>query len=153
MQQTPDFSIRYIKPKDRVELLLKVKKVIRKYTERVDDYQLNQLVDKGLENKDFAVIMLVNAEDVPKGYVFCTVSELYFTPIKVACCLSIWVDEDCRKYSLDMIKAFESWAKYKQADKTMFSTFAGVSPEGLGKVFTRQGYEIQEVQYWKDVDK
>lgn len=153
MQQTQDFKIRYVHPKDRGELVPRIKKVISKFTTEIDEDRINTLIDKALENKNFAGIVLVNPEDQPKGYIFCTLSELYFTPVSVALCLSIWVDEDCRRHSLDMLKAFEAWAKYKQADKVMFSTFEDVSPKGLDRVFTRFGYKVQEVQYWKDVDK
>jgi len=150
LQQTQDFNIRYVKEKDRQYLIPKIKNVIGKFTQDIHEETINTLIDKALENKDFSGIVLVDPEDTPRGYVFCTITELYFSPVKVSCCLSLWVDEDCRTHSLDMIRAFESWSKYKQANKMMFSTFKGVSPKGLDKVFTRFGYEVQEVQYWKD---
>lgn len=151
MQQIQDFKIRYLQEKDIPAVFEMSKKVVAKFTKDVDEDKVLASIYNGLENKDFSLIVLVDPEDTVKGYVFCSISEIYFATTKIACCLSIWVEEDSRKHSKDMMKAFESWAKYKQADQLMFSTFEGVSPKGLGSVYKRFGCSIQEVQYWKDL--
>ena len=152
MPQIQDFKIRYAIPEDKTILLPIIKKVINKVTDKTDYELIERLFNKGLENDEYSLLVLVNQQNIPKGYVFCTVTNLYFSYITVACCLSIWVEEDSRQHSKDMIKAFEAWSKYKGADKMMLATFDKVSPEKLGKVYSRLGYSTQEVQYWKDVE-
>jgi len=112
--------------------------------------RIKELFDSALDNEEFTGIILVDPNDIPKGYIFAFVNDLYFHPVKVGTCLSIWVEEDCRGHSLDMIRAFEAWCRYKDVDSMVISEFAGLTPKNTERMFKRLGYRLQEKQYWKE---
>lgn len=153
LPQTQGFKIRYVKETDFPVILQMVGKVVSKVypDEQVSKTKIQELFDKALENEIFTGIVLVDPEDTPRGYIFACVTELYFHPRKVATCLSIWVDEECRGHSLDMLRAFDSWAKYKMVDSVVISSFAKLTPEGSEKILSWFGFELKEKQYWKDL--
>lgn len=153
MQRTQGFKIRYVKETDFPVILQMVKKVISKiYPEdEVSVEKIRDLFDKSLEQEAFTCIVLVDPEDTPKGYILSCISEVYFHTRKVATCLSIWVDEEHRAHSLDMLKAFRTWGKYKNADSLVISEFHNLSPKGTEKVFKILGFTLKEKQFWKDL--
>ena len=65
--------------------------------------------------------------------------------------MSIYVEEEYRKYGLEMIKSFEAWGRYKGAKTLTISTFTNLSPKGLGSVYKRQGFIEKEVVHWKEL--
>ena len=153
MQETQDFKIRYTQEKDFPFILQMVNKVVSHLfpDKPPNPLKIRELFDKGLENEDFTCIVLVDPEDTPKGYVFACITELYFYPRTIGTCLSIWVEEDCRAHSLDMLRAFDKWGKYKGFDTLVLSEFENLSPKGSGKVLSRLGFKLKEKQYWKDL--
>ena len=119
--------------------------------DQVPEEKIKELFNKAIENDGHTGIILVNQEDKAKGYIFASLNELYFHKNNIAICLSIWVDEDCRGHSLDMVRALESWARYKGADHLLLSMFEGLTPKGADKIFNRFGFKLKEKQYWKDL--
>lgn len=152
-QRIQDFKIRYARETDFTSVFNMVSKVIPKLypTQPVSEEKIQDLFDKGLDNEVFTCIVLVDTEDKPRGYVFACINELYFHPIQVATCLSIWVDEDCRGHSLDMIRAFERWAAWRGANSLVLSEFDNLTPKNTGKILSWFGYTLKEKQYWKDI--
>lgn len=153
MPRTQGFKIRYVKETDFPVILQMVTKVIAKVfpEDKVSVDKVRDLFDKGLENEAFTCIVLVDPEDTPKGYILACISDLYFHSRKTATCLSIWIDEEHRNHSLDMLRAFSSWGKYKGAELLVISEFNNLSPKGTGKVFQVFGFNLVEKQYWKDL--
>ena len=153
LPQTQDFNIRYVQEKDYPYVFEMIKRVITKAfpNKEINEDKINNLFDKALDNDEFTGIILVDSEDIPKGYILGLTYELYFDPEKVATCLSIWVEEDCRGHSLDMVRAFQAWAKYKGATTAIMSEYEGLSPKGLKKMFSMFDFKLKENQYWKEL--
>ena len=153
MPETQDFNIRYAREEDFSGILTMVYKIIPKLypNQLLSEMKVRNLFDKAMENDQFTCIVLVDPEDKPRGYVFACLSELYFHPIQMATCLSIWVDEDCRGHSLDLIRAFDKWARYKGVDTCVISEFDTLTPKGTSKILSWFGYTLKEKQYWKDL--
>lgn len=152
LQRIQDFKIRYAKETDLVHILRMAKEQIDAILPgSFESSVITGVFETALQNKEFTCIVLVNKEDTPKGLVFACISPLYFSKKIVATCMNIWVDKDVRNQSLDMLKAFEAWAKYKQADILSISSMINLSSEKLGKVFERKGFHKQETIYWKDL--
>lgn len=153
MHRTQDFNIRYLKPKDYSYIV----EISRKLVDTVlsgkpfNESKIRQMFDNALENEKFAGIVLVNSDDIAKGFILGSIDEPYFHDMKIAVCLTIWVDPEARAHSLDMIRAFEAWAKYKNAEKVVLSAFTGLSPSNFNKVLSRFNYKPQETVHWKDI--
>lgn len=152
MEQTQDISIRYIKEEDYNDLIelikIPVKAVLPKEEFELD--KINALIKLALSNEEFTGIVLVIKGRV-KGFILGYITEHYFHSKKIAYCMAIFVDETCRKYGYEMVKAFEAWGKYRQAQTLSISTFTNLSPKSLGKLYKRLGYSEKEVVHWKDV--
>ena len=153
MQRTQDFKIRYAQEKDFPYIFQMVNKVVSHLfpEDLPTEERIRDLFDKGLENTNFTCIVLVDPEDIPKGYVFACVHELYFHTKTLGVCLSIWVEEDCRAHSMDMLRAFDKWGKYKGVNTLVLSEFENLTPKGSSKVLSWFGFELKEKQYWKDL--
>lgn len=153
MQQIQDFNIRYLKDKDYPYIVEIASKLVNSVLpgKAFNEDKIRQMFDHALLNEKFAGIVLVNSEDSPKGFILGSIDEFYFDDTKAAVCLTIWVEPDCRGHSLDMIRAFEAWAKFKKADKVVLSSFTTLSPKNFTKVLTRFEYTPQETVYWKDI--
>lgn len=152
MQQIQDFSIRYSKPEDYEPIVFMASKFVKKIfpEEKVDFAKIRNLFSKSLENNTISCLVLVDKLDEPKGFILASISELYFHPKVVASCLAIWVEEEYRGHSKKLIKAFEKWAKYKNADFVSISAYEGVSPVKLDRLYQAYGYRLIEKMYWKD---
>lgn len=152
-QEIQDFKIRYGKPSDFEAILSKVTTVIgHLYPEdQVDKDKIRVLFDKSMENTEFSLIVLVDKEDKLRGYIFACLAPLYFHSKIVATCMSVWVDNDCRGHSLDMLRAFESWGRYRGADTLSISEFENLTPHGTSKVLSYFGYNLKEKTYWKEL--
>ena len=153
MLETPDFKIRYVISEDYHSVMTMASKFVKMaYPEEpVDTYRLTLLFNNALENEDFSGLILISPEGIPKGFILCSISELYFHPKSVASCLAIWVEEDSRSQSLDLIRAYEKWAVYRQAKMITLSTYEGLSPKNLGKIYSKLGYSLSEQMYGKDL--
>ena len=152
MDRTQDISIRYIKEED-YEDILRLSRVPVQVTvpnKPFEEDRIEILFKEALKNDNATGISLVIDGKV-KGYIFGYITPHYFHSSVMAYCLSIYVEEEYRKYGLDMLKAFEAWGKYKKADKLSISTFTNLSPRNLGKLYKRLGYSEKEVIYWKDI--
>lgn len=153
MPQTQGFKIRYVKEKDYSYIVKASKKVINTIlpNKPFNEDKIKNLFVLSQSNETHTGIILVDPEDNPKGFIFAAIDELYFHETTLAICLSIWVEPDCRGHGLDMIRAFEKWAKYKKVEKVILSNFTNLSPKNFNKVLTRLKYKPQELVYWKGI--
>lgn len=152
MDQTQDISIRYLKEED-YEDIVRLSRVSVKATvpdREFEEDRIEALFKEALKNDKATGISLVINGKV-RGYVFGYLTPYYFHSSVMAYCMSIYVEDEYRKYGKDMLKAFEAWGKYKKADVLSISTFTNLSPENLGKLYNRLGYTQKEVVYWKDM--
>lgn len=152
MDQTQDISIRYFKVED-YEDIVRLSRVSVKATvpdREFEEDRIEALFKEALKNDKATGISLVINGKV-RGYVFGYLTPYYFHSSVMAYCMSIYVEDEYRKYGKDMLKAFEAWGKYKKADVLSISTFTNLSPENLGKLYNRLGYTQKEVVYWKDM--
>lgn len=152
-QQTQDFNIRYVQEKDYPYILQaseKIVEIVLPGTE-FDEEKIKNIFSVALLNQTHAGIILADSEDKPRGFILVAVDELYFHPTLVAVCLSIWVEPECRGHSLDMLRALETWARYKKAEKVVLSSFINLSPKAFNKVLSRFNYKPQELVHWKDL--
>lgn len=145
-------SIRYFKAED-YEDILRLSRVSVKATvpdREFEEDRIEALFKEALKNdKATGISLLINGK--VRGYVFGYLTPYYFHSSIMAYCMSIYVEDEYRKYGKDMLKAFEAWGKYKKADVLSISTFTNLSPENLGKLYNRLGYTQKEVVYWKDI--
>lgn len=152
MDRTQDISIRYFKVED-YEDIVRLSRVSVKATvpdREFEEDRIEALFKEALKNDKATGISLVINGKV-RGYVFGYLTPYYFHSSVMAYCMSIYVEDEYRKYGKDMLKAFEAWGKYKKADVLSISTFTNLSPENLGKLYNRLGYTQKEVVYWKDM--
>jgi hypothetical protein len=149
---TQDISIRYFKLEDYPDIVRLSKICISKVipNEEFEEDKIEGLFKLALTNVDFTGISLVIDGKV-RGYILGYTSSHYFHSKKMAYCMSIYVEEEYRKYGLEMIKSFEAWGRYKGAKTLTISTFTNLSPKGLGSVYKRQGFIEKEVVYWKEL--
>ena len=152
MDQTQDISIRYLKAED-YEDIVRLSRIAVKATvtdREFEEDRIEALLKEALKNdKATGISLLINGK--VRGYVFGYLTPYYFHSSVMAYCMSIYVEDEYRKYGKDMLKAFEAWGKYKKADVLSISTFTNLSPENLGKLYNRLGYTQKEVVYWKDI--
>ena len=150
--QTQDISIRYIKEEDYPDILRLSKICISKVlpNEVFEEDKVKGLFNLALTNEDFTSIVLVISGKV-RGYILGYLAPHYFHSKKMAYCMSIYVEEEYRKYGLEMIKSFEAWGRYKGAKTLSISTFTNLSPKGLGLVYKKQGFTEKEVIHWKEL--
>lgn len=153
MHRTQDFNIRYVKEKDYPYVVEASKRVIETVLpgKPFNENKIKDLFTLSQLNQTHAGIILADPEDNPKGFILAGIDEFYFHDTKVAICLSIWVEPECRGHGLDMIRAFEKWAKYKKAERVILSAFTNLSPKNFSKVLTRYKYKPQELVYWKGI--
>jgi len=147
-----DVSIRYIKEED-YEDIVRLSRVPVKAAvpdKEFEEDRIEALFREALRNDKATGIVLVICGKV-RGYIFGYLTPHYFHYSMMAYCMSIYVEEEYRKYGLEMLKAFEAWGKYKKADILSVSTFTNLSPNNLGKLYKRLGYSEKEVIYWKDL--
>ena len=155
MGQTQDISnsssvsIRYIKEEDYPDIL-RLSRVPASIVPEFEEDKIELLFYSALENKNSTGIILT-VDGVGRGYIFGFITPHYYHSDLIAYCMSIFVEEEYRKYGLEMIKSFEAWGKYKGAKRLSMSTFKGLSPDNLGKVYRKLGYSEKEVIYWKEV--
>lgn len=152
MVQTQDISIRYIKEEDYSDILRLSKICISKVLpdEVFEEEKIEGLFNLALLNEDFTGITLVISGKV-RGYILGYITSHYFHSKKMAYCMSIYVEEEYRKYGLEMIRSFEAWGKYRGAKTLSISTFTNLSPRGLGLIYKKLGYTEKEVIHWKEV--
>lgn len=152
MGQTPDISIRYIQERDIPEVLelTKIPVKIVLPTEVFEEDKIKALIKLALSNEEFTGIVLT-VENKVRGFILGYITEHYFHSRRIAYCMAIFVDPDHRKYGYEMVKAFEAWGKYRQAQTLSISTFTNLSPKSLGRLYEKIGYSKKEVIYWKEV--
>jgi len=153
LPRTQDFNIRYVKDRDYPYIVAASKKLVETVIpgKPFQEDKIKDIFDVALANDTYSGIILVDPEDNPRGFILAVIDELYFHHTKVAVCLTIWIDPDCRNHSLDMLKALESWAEYKKAEMITLSSFSNLSPKSFDKVLSRLKYTPQEVVHWKEV--
>lgn len=150
MQAIP--AIRYCTLEDLPFILPLVKKSVTAVLpdEEYEEDKIENLFTLALKNEEYTGICLTIDGKV-EGYLLGFITEHYFHSKKIAYCMSIFVNEEFRKYGIEMINAFEAWGKYRGAKTLSISTFTNLSPRNLGKVYKRLGFEEKEVAYWKEV--
>lgn len=144
--------IRYCKPEDLKDIIELARHSVSKVLpeEEYEEEKIETLFKLSLKNEEYTCISLVISGNVV-GYFFGSITEHYFHSKKIAYCMSIYVDEEYRQYGLEMLRAFESWGKYKGAKTLSISTFTGLSPKGLDTVYKRLKYREKEIVYWKEL--
>ena len=150
--QDTDVQIRYIRQEDYQDILRLAKVCVCKVLpdEQFEEDKIQDLSSLALQNEDFTGISLVIDQKV-RGYILGYLSSHYFHSKKIAYCMSIFVEEDHRKYGLEMLKSFEAWGRYKGAKTVSVSTFTNLSPKGLARVYQKLGYTSKELIHWKDI--
>lgn len=150
--QDTDVQIRYIRQEDYQDILRLAKVCVCKVLpdEQFEEDKIQDLFSLALQNEDFTGISLVIDQKV-RGYILGYLSSHYFHSKKIAYCMSIFVEEDHRKYGLEMLKSFEAWGRYKGAKTVSISTFTNLSPKGLDRVYQKLGYTSKELIHWKDI--
>lgn len=150
--QGTDVQIRYIRQEDYKDILRLAKVCVCKVLpdEQFEEDKIQDLFSLALQNEDFTGISLVIDQKV-RGYILGYLSSHYFHSKKIAYCMSIFVEEDHRKYGLEMLKSFEAWGRYKGAKTVSISTFTNLSPKGLDRVYQKLGYTSKELIHWKDI--
>lgn len=150
--QDTNVSIRYFRPED-YEDIVRLSKVPVKAAvpdREFEEDRIEALFKEALKNDNATGISLVINGKV-QGYVFGYLTPHYFHSSMMAYCMSIFVEEEYRKYGKEMLKAFEAWGRYKKADVLSVSTFTNLSPKHLGRLYKGLGYSEKEVIYWKDI--
>lgn len=156
MDQTPDInnsssvSIRYIKEEDYPDIQRLSRIPLLSAASTIDEDKLESLFYAALQNTNSTGIILT-VDGVGRGYIFGHLTPHYYHPDLIAYCMSIYVEDEYRKFGLEMIRSFEAWGKYKGAKILSLSTFKGLSPDNLGKVYAKFGYVEKEVIYWKEI--
>ena len=155
MDQTQDIStvsIRYFKEEDYQDILRLSKIPVKAAVpdKEFEEDRIEALFQEALKNDKATGISLV-VDGKVRGYVFGYLTPHYFHSQMMAYCMSIYIEDEYRKYGKDMLKAFEAWGKYMKADVLSVSTFTNLSPKNLGKLYNRLGYTEKEVIYWKDI--
>lgn len=106
-----------------------------------------------VEDPDKSVVILgIPEQDKPCGMLGMSLNSLPFNDAKVATEIAWWMDEEHRKtrLSLEMFKAAEYWAKRVGASFVQFSSLS-VSDPSVDKFYTRQGYEMTEKAFLKEI--
>lgn len=145
-------EIKYCKEEDLEDILKLAKKSVEKVLpeEEFEEEKIVDLFNLALNNEDYAGICLyINGK--LSGYILGYIAEQYFHSKKIAYCMSIYIEEEYRRYGLEMLRSFEAWGKYRGAETLSISTFSGLSPDKLSTVYRRLGYEEKEVVYWKEI--
>lgn len=144
--------IRYCKSEDYEELLPLIKETVSRAlpNEEFEEDKIKDLFEKALLNEDYTGIVLL-IDDRVAGYVLGLAIDQYFHSKKIAYCLSVYVQEEHRRYGLEMLRSFEAWGKYKGAKTLSISAFKGLSPDKLNLILNKMGYTEQEIAYWKEV--
>jgi GNAT superfamily N-acetyltransferase len=144
--------IRYCQPEDYEELLPLIKETVSKAlpNEEFEEDKIKDLFDKVLLNEEYTGIILLIDGKVA-GYVLGLIIDQYFHSKKIAYCLAVYVQEEHRRYGLEMLRSFEAWGKYKGAKTLSISAFKGLSPDKLNLILNKMGYTEQEIAYWKEV--
>lgn len=152
MGQIQDISIRYFREEDYQDILRLSRIPVQAAVpdKEFEEERIRALFEEALKNDKATGISLVIDGKV-RGYVFGYLTPHYFHSEMMAYCMSIYVEDEYRKYGKDMLKAFEAWGKYMKADVLSVSTFTNLSPKNLSKLYNRLGYTEKEVIYWKDI--
>lgn len=152
MQATQGTEIRYTREEDYPQIVTLTKGLVEKILpdQEFEEDKIRRTFDLALENDKFTGIVLVSDGQV-KGFIFGFLTEQYFHSTLIAYCMAIYVEEDSRKYGLEMIRAFEAWGKYKNAHTLCISSFTNLSPKNISTLYKKLGYEAKEVIHWKEV--
>jgi hypothetical protein len=154
VQQTQDtkVSIRYLIKEDCPEILNLAKEPVQSVLpdKEYEEEKILKLCDAALINEDITGIVLI-VEGKLKGFILGILTEHYFHSSKMAYCMAIFVSQDSRKYGLEMVRAFEAWARYKKAESLHIATYTNLSPKSLGKLYQKLGYSVKEVIYQKEI--
>lgn len=152
IQDISTVSIRYFKEEDYQDILRLSRTPVKAAVpnKEFEEDRIEALFQEALKNDKATGISLV-VDGKVRGYVFGYLTPHYFHSQMMAYCMSIYVEDEYRKYGKDMLKAFEAWGKYMKADVLSVSTFTNLSPKNLDKLYNRLGYTEKEVIYWKDL--
>ncbi len=114
-----------------------------------DDDKVRILFDLYKSNPRQVVVILAEVQDKPIGLLVGSVSELYFSKVKVGGEIIWWVDEEYRKTraGINLFHAFEYWSTEVGAQ-----VLSGVNTEGttdVSKFYLRNGYHLAESTFIK----
>lgn len=104
-----------------------------------------------LKNKNQMIIILSEQDDRPRGLIVGSISSPAFSSDLVATELAWWMDEDYRKSrdSMLLFDAYQDWTKRVGARMCHMALLSN-SPD-LSKKYERNGYELSEKTYVKEL--
>lgn len=99
-----------------------------------------------------ACIVMVDSHDHPVGMVAGAVTDLYYTDERVAQEIVWYVDIDYRgiRESIELLKAFEAWAKWQKCKYVQVSNLQEVNGDKVEKFYNKFGYSKKESAFLKE---
>ena len=115
--------------------------------EKVKDLA-QQIIDS---DKSESIVILLHDGEQAQGFIVGLTSETPFGTDKVAVELAWWVEPEYRgtRKSLELMKAYEAWARKVGCQIVQMGYIENSSPEKLAEIYNRNGYTLQEKGFWK----
>jgi Acetyltransferase (GNAT) family len=107
-----------------------------------------QIIDS---DKSESIIILLHDGEQAQGFIVGLTSETPFGTDKVALELAWWVEPDHRgsRKSLELMKAYEVWARKVNCNIVQMGYIENNSPPKLEEIYKRNNYTLQEKGFWK----
>jgi hypothetical protein len=136
-----------------VELALEVKEQSVYAGIKLDNHKFRLLVASMMGDKTSRVIVIVDDDDRPQGFLLGLVEELFFSRSRYATDLAVYVRKGYRNLAPAMFKQFMQWAKTKpRVVRIMFGISSGVGdPARTGKMYQSLGLSLCGGIYSKEV--
>lgn len=136
-----------------VELALEVKEQSVYAGIKLDHPKFRLLVASMMGDKTSRVIVIVDDDDKPQGFMLGLVEELFFSRSRYATDLAVYVRKGFRNLAPAMFRSFMQWALTKpRVVRIMFGISSGVGdPERTGKMYQTLGMSPCGGIYSKEV--
>jgi GNAT superfamily N-acetyltransferase len=122
-----------------------------------DDSKMSDVIISLLENptERIAILAIDDKTGEPVGMLCGQVGETLFNRKRVASELAWWIDPDHRssRVSIELINAFEYWAKHKaRCEYVQLATVETDQVERISKFYNRKNYNIYERCFLKVIN-
>jgi hypothetical protein len=136
-----------------VELALEIKEHSSYAGIKMDHQKFRLLVANMMSDKTSRVILVVDDDDKPQGFLIGLVEELFFSRSRYATDLVVYVRKEFRYLAPIMFRSFIQWALTKpRVVRIMFGISSGVGdPERTGKLYESLGLSRVGGIYSKEV--
>lgn len=106
-----------------------------------DEKKFKMTIASMMAYKTGYVIVVVDDDNIPQGFLLGMVEELFFSKEQVAADLAFYVREEYRRYAPRMMSKFIKWAKAKpKVSKIILGISSGFGePERIGKMYEKLG--------------